>query len=533
MIEYIYFVKCSNCEDEPFHFFSTAKDFAISRLSEKPIITQVEVKRNDFGECVDSCDLGTVWSWEEMMNTEKEETSEGGLLTKDFLKHVKCDGNCGCTPETCTCSKYDVETDPEFAALDNSVEPAIEIEKVSDDDFFAVNDLEENIKAMNTVNNTAEFEELMSLCAEIGIITLKDLESFKAENVGPGENLLDKLREFRASLGSDFKIAEAVEMTADELKNKFGTDDVDLINAGREEEDRVSNRKPLPEDMTIEALVEMMEENEDMVECKWCNDLFPKDECRKEVDFGYLCSRCEAAIKSRGETLTFTEGEDLDFFNEDFEDPIEDSEESESLFDEAESMEEVVDLLVKDEEEAITGYEEAEAKIEELVDAADIDTVKEVLDHIKEEEIEHIEELESILAEPEEKLEEVYNPNDYVDLEYDDIEITVFGNRRDVDDWDEADITIDWTYEVSKDDVIETLYNEYIVDGDVPGGIETLDDKATYDKFFEEHFDSLFEKYYDNLLDYYRGAATSEAEDNYSWENYESDSEPDYDDYDD
>lgn len=34
-------------------------------------------------------------------------------------------------------------------------------------------------------------------------------------------------------------LEEATEMTAQELKDKFGTDDVDLINAGREEENRV------------------------------------------------------------------------------------------------------------------------------------------------------------------------------------------------------------------------------------------------------------------------------------------------------
>jgi hypothetical protein len=75
-------------------------------------------------------------------------------------------------------------------------------------------------------------------------------------------------------------------------------------------------RKPIPEGMTIEQLVEEMEENEDTVECTWCNDLFDKSECRKEVDLGWLCSRCEAAIKSRGETLTFRENNYWDFLDE-------------------------------------------------------------------------------------------------------------------------------------------------------------------------------------------------------------------------
>jgi hypothetical protein len=68
--------------------------------------------------------------------------------------------------------------------------------------------------------------------------------------------------------------------------------------------------------MTIEQLVEEMEENEDTVECTWCEELFDKSECRKEVDLGWLCSRCEMAIKSRGETLTFRENNYWDFLNE-------------------------------------------------------------------------------------------------------------------------------------------------------------------------------------------------------------------------
>jgi hypothetical protein len=103
--------------------------------------------------------------------------------------------------------------------------------------------------------------------------------------------------------------------------------------------------------MTIEELVEEMEENESEVECVWCNELcskedchydeeegyicpdcqestvkctfcdglFGKDQCRYEVDLGWLCSRCEMGIKSRGETLTFREGSYWDFLDEDVE----------------------------------------------------------------------------------------------------------------------------------------------------------------------------------------------------------------------
>lgn len=199
MIQYIYFVKCSDCEDEPFDFFDEAKQFALGCLSKKPIITQIEVDRNDFGECTDSCDLGTVWSWEDVM---KETDAEPAIsvFTKDDLEG------------------YCPDCDPEFDNLDNSLD--FEVEKPETSEVSAI----------------------------------------------------------------------------DKVPDSF--------------------RKPIPEDMTIEQLVEEMEENEDTVECTWCSDLFDKDQCRKEVNLGYLCSRCEAAIKSRGEKLTFEENNYWDFLDE-------------------------------------------------------------------------------------------------------------------------------------------------------------------------------------------------------------------------
>lgn len=84
MIQYIYFVKCPDCEDEHFDFFDEAKTFALSELSKKPIITQVEVDRNDFGECVDSTDLGTIWSWEDVVKDLGDESKP--VFTKSDLE---------------------------------------------------------------------------------------------------------------------------------------------------------------------------------------------------------------------------------------------------------------------------------------------------------------------------------------------------------------------------------------------------------------------------------------------------------------
>lgn len=182
MVEYIYFVKCVDCEDEPFNFFDEAKEFALNNMSKKPEIHQTEVVRNDFGVCTDSTDYGKVWSWEEMMSDIPEEDNAFNIFTKgDFAKYA--DG-------------YSPDNDSEF----------------------------------------------------------------------------------------------------DDRDITFETDCVVCEH---------------PSDKTIKELVEEMEENEDVVECKWCDELFDKSDCRYEVNLGWLCPYCIEAIKSRGEVLTFREGSDL------------------------------------------------------------------------------------------------------------------------------------------------------------------------------------------------------------------------------
>lgn len=311
MIQYIYFVKCPECEDEPFDFFDDAKGYALGCLSKKPIITQTEVNRNDFGECTDSADLGTIWSWEDEAGVTEDEPAVSIFTHGDF-------------------AKYNPDHDEEFDSLDNSL---------------------------------------------------------------------------------------------DEIPDNF--------------------RRPVPPDMTIKDLVEEMEENEDTVECTWCNDLFDKSECRYEVDLGYLCSRCEAAIKSRGETLTFRENNYWDFLDEDTK-----------------------------------------------------------------------------------SLGEAAPKRETVDLEYDSLTITICGNQRDADDWDEVEHTDSYTYTIDKDDVATTIWEEFITEEDVvdvPGGLEALDDDEAWNKFLETHFDALFEKYYEKLLEYYEDAATEDFSENYGWDDYQSD----------
>lgn len=102
---------------------------------------------------------------------------------------------------------------------------------------------------------------------------------------------------------------QAANRTIATTLNKMG---VDLSKLAKETENGetgydVLRKALLGEGYNLAELKERLEENEDTVECGWCNELFDKTDCRKEVDLGYLCPQCVAAIKSRGEQLVFIE----------------------------------------------------------------------------------------------------------------------------------------------------------------------------------------------------------------------------------
>jgi hypothetical protein len=301
MIEYLYFVKFENdinsnnpfdWEEDVFETFNDAKDFAESLMSKHPEIHQTEIIRNDFGECVDSNDLGMIWSWKEAMS-DIPDTDETTFSKSDT---------------------FDSDIDSEF--------------EYTDDDIVF-------------------------------------------------------------------------------------------------ETDCVVRNKPLPADMTIEALIEEMEENEDQVECKWCEDLFDKSDCKCETSLGWLCPQCQEALISRGEQLTFKS------------------------------------------------------------------------------------------SNCQEALKETFSPKETVELYYPKLYITMYGEKRDVDDWDEKEITTDFTYEVSMEDVATLIWEDYLTDedvADVPGGFDALEDDAAWNKFLETHFDDLFSKYEKQILAYYEDDAKEACE---------------------
>lgn len=466
MIEYIYIVKCLNCEDEHFHFFDDAKTCAMGYISDKPIITQVEVERNDFGECTDSHDLGTVWSWEDMMkDTETEAEPVVSIFTKDDL--VALDPN----------------DDPEFAVLDNSLdyEPEEDTELVAE----PASDLADVPDNFKKPAGTPIVEEDQVLA------TNKRGDFMIPASSGYGYTVFNQ---------NNVRIGHIDSETDEDAIRRFELGDLD----------EACKKRPLPEGMTIEQLVEELEANEDTVECVCCNELYPKEEChhdekhgwicpdckdevvectwckelydhsecRCEVDLGWLCNKCEAVIKSRGETLTFREG------------PLDEPCERDPLdhHDSAYNEDVAADYIADQNDRA----KDANFDIESG------------------------------------SLQESFNPHESVEFEYDDLEITVIQGDMDPETgtYDTCERTVSYTYEQDKGDVAVDIWENFITEedvADVPGGLEALEDETLWNKFLETHFDTLFDKYYKNLLEFYREHATSSCQDSYDsgYENFD------------
>ena len=293
MTTYIYFVKCPGCEDEHFDFFDEAKEFALGCLSQKPIITQTEIERNDFGECTDHCDLGTVWSWEDIMGNETEAEPTESIFTKDDLK------------------PWIEDKDSEFDSLDNSLESPIEEvlldEAVTDDlqpgvvytlkdDAFICEAEDSSIKGFLSNPNATTIAHVKNTYAKGDDIII------------PAKAKLRYVKDYQVNnvnyqMFSDGKV---VFLFSHSFANHLITE-------------AMETRKPIPEGMTIEQIVEEMEENEDTVECTLCNDLFDKSTCRKELNLGWLCRRCADDLIARGEGPVFKEDNYWDFLDEDLE----------------------------------------------------------------------------------------------------------------------------------------------------------------------------------------------------------------------
>ena len=284
MIEYLYFVKWldnNNIAEEVFEFFDEAKSFAMNILSQQPEIHQTEIIRNDFGECIDSNEIGKVWSWEELMDDIPENTETDG----DFHIFTRCDFDK-------YADGYDPDNDPEFDDRDITFE--------TDCVTSTLDELPDNF--CNPIKSKQDGLTESSANNKFIIVGEKEDYSKQFYNMESSEWVS---KSYDATLFDDRN--SAIEVLYDLDKSDFYTIRVMIKPVSVNEGISDNFRKPIPEGKTIKDLVEEMEENEDMVECKWCDELFDKSDCRYEVDMGWLCPQCIEAIKSRGEELTFRE----------------------------------------------------------------------------------------------------------------------------------------------------------------------------------------------------------------------------------
>jgi hypothetical protein len=104
-----------------------------------------------------------------------------------------------------------IELDQELEGTDNAVVDCKVADVVTHSEDEKPVDCEGKKEPLNKALTEAftheELSEIFKLCKEIGIINGGDLKRFIQE-VPEGENLLDKLRAYRAELGDDFKIEE-------------------------------------------------------------------------------------------------------------------------------------------------------------------------------------------------------------------------------------------------------------------------------------------------------------------------------------
>ena len=301
MVTYTYVVRCPKCEDEFFDFFDEAKEFALGCISKKPVITQTEVNRNDFGECTDHCDLGTVWSWEDMMQDiksddtvfSKNETfgiSEGINDFDDFDIGRRAN-----EPKTWICWYEGRDIGTVIAATEDEA-----AEKMMSE--YPQYDYNNTDWGVEKESDYIDFfgEDLFS-DDDLGELALTESEQRLATNKN-GDYLVS------ADSGKGYTVFNKSNVRIGGFDGDDDEQAIDKFNTGKINE----SKKPLPADMTIESLIEAMEENEDMVECKECYELAAKQDCAYEEGRGYVCSNCSSHTNMLSEA--FNPNEPAEFY---------------------------------------------------------------------------------------------------------------------------------------------------------------------------------------------------------------------------
>ena len=191
---------------------------------------------------------------------------------------------------------------------------------------------------------------------------------------------------------------------------------IDIRNRGVAE---FTKHLKVEESADFDGMVEALEANEGMVECKECFDLFPKAECLK-AKMGYICPACGRAgmiYKAEGDPSRVQPNITTGLFDQEFPevgdyDPgtVKDWKKESTIGD---ALENTLAGLIDDEAKAAADYAETVEDVEE-VEPENKEEILNTLNHIKKEEEEHIEELKDLSNKDEDvdkDLDELFDAN--------------------------------------------------------------------------------------------------------------------------
>ena len=123
---------------------------------------------------------------------------------------------------------------------------------------------------------------------------------------------------------------------------------------------------------------------------------------------------------------------------------------------------------------------------------------------------------------------------DIIPLEYDALTFVQHGNRIDVDDRDEVEYTVDWIYDVDKNDLYTFIFEECVDVEDFPDAFENEFDpnnEADWSRFttwLDDNYDEIFAKYKDKILSNYEEKAAEDAAEKYDDYDYSIFNDPDW-----
>lgn len=240
----------------------------------------------------------------------------------------------------------------------------------------------------------------------------------------------------------------------------------------------------------FEQMVETIEEAEDMVECKECFDLFPKAECTK-IDHGYICPTCGREQQSQDfSDISFTDIT-TDLYDQEFPDVREYDSEFGPEMEERQkdyNVDDIVDALIKDEYDAIDSYELADEMIQQADVEEDMkDDLLDTIEHIREEEEEHIDEINKaagrVEADPEDKDKDDDSEEDSDSKDEDD------DKDEDEKDSDKEDDDKDEDDKEKNEDLTEATPSPEMAEGE-----EILDEKkeSVFDRIWKPVNESLW-----------------------------------------